>query len=90
MESQFARQIRLAVQADALQRAFPGWTICVQNWESGRARIEAVNRNGGDPYALISSDPAELWRELRATALGQPAVPARGPGAAHCGVAERD
>jgi hypothetical protein len=66
MESLFARQIRLAVQTSALQQAFPRWSFSVQNWDNDRLRIEAVNRNGGDPYALISSDPAELWAELRA------------------------
>ena len=28
--------------------------------------LEAVNRDGGGLYALISSDPADIWRELRA------------------------
>ena len=72
-ESLFARQIRLAVQAAALQQAFPGWTIAVQNWDNDWLRIEAVNRTGGDPYALISSDPAELWVELRASLRPPPA-----------------
>jgi hypothetical protein len=65
--SLFARQIRAAVQADALQLAFPGWPITVQNWAGDRLRIEAVNQGDGDLYALISSDPAEIWQELRRT-----------------------
>jgi hypothetical protein len=58
--------IRLYLQAEQLRRAFPGWQIAVQNWAGDRLRIEAVNRDGGDPYCLISSDPCEVWRELRA------------------------
>ena len=50
--------------AEALRRAFPGWFIAVQPWTGDRARIEAVNPDGGDPYCLISTDPAELWCEL--------------------------
>jgi len=29
-------------------------------------RIEALSRDGGSPYCLISEDPRELWRELKA------------------------
>jgi hypothetical protein len=65
--SLFARQIRAAVQADALQLAFPGWQFTVQHWPGDRLRIEAVNQGDGDLYALISSDPAEIWHELRRT-----------------------
>jgi hypothetical protein len=63
--SLFARQIRAAVQADALQLAFPSWQITIQNWGGDRLRIEAVNKGDGELYALISSDPAEIWQELR-------------------------
>jgi hypothetical protein len=55
------------LQAEALRRAFPAWSIAVQPWHGDRARIEAVNRHGGALYALISTDPAELWRELHAS-----------------------
>jgi hypothetical protein len=58
--------ITLYLQAEALRRAFPAWSIAVQPWAGDRARIEAVNSRGGGLYALISTDPAELWRELRA------------------------
>lgn len=59
--------IRLYRQAEALRRAFPAWSIAVQPRHGDRARIEAVNPHGGGVYALISTDPAELWRELSAS-----------------------
>ena len=59
--------ISLYLHAEALRRAFPAWSIAVQPWQGDRARIEAVNPHGGGLYALISTDPAELWRELSAT-----------------------
>jgi hypothetical protein len=59
--------ISLYLQAEALRRAFPAWSIAVQPWRGDRARIEAVNRDGAGLYALISTDPAELWRELCAS-----------------------
>jgi hypothetical protein len=59
--------ITLYLQAEALRRAFPAWSIAVQPWAGDRARIEAVNLDGGALYALISTDPAELWRELWAS-----------------------
>jgi hypothetical protein len=58
--------ISLYLQAEALRRAFPAWSIAVQPWTGDRARIEAVNPDGSGLYALISTDPAELWRELYA------------------------
>jgi hypothetical protein len=57
----------LYLQAEALRRAFPAWSIAVQPWQGDRARIEAVNPHGAGLYALISTDPAELWRELCAS-----------------------
>jgi hypothetical protein len=64
--SLFARQIRAAIQADAIQQAFPGWQVTVQNWAGDRLRIEAVNRDHvSGLFCLISSDPAEIWQELR-------------------------
>ena len=63
----FPEAVLIYIQAEALRRAFPSWTIAVQPWTSNRARIEAVNRDGGSLYALISSDPAEIWAELRGT-----------------------
>ncbi len=53
------------VQAAALQAAFPGYTInVIMRWNE-KPRFEAVSRDGGSPYALISSDAREIWRELR-------------------------
>ena len=62
----FPEQLRMHMQAEALRRAFPGWAIAVQAWSGNRLRIEAVNQDGGDLYALVSSDPREIWAELRA------------------------
>jgi hypothetical protein len=62
----FSESVRFYLQAEALRRAFPAWGFAVQVWTSGHLCIEAVNRDGGGLYALISSDPAEIWRELRA------------------------
>jgi hypothetical protein len=61
--------ISLHLQAEALRRAFPAWSIAVQPRPGDRARVEAVNPHGGGLYALISTDPAELWRELHASHL---------------------
>ena len=59
-----AAGVDVYLQAEAIRRAFPSWTIAVHSWAGGRTRIEAVNRDGGGLYALISSDPAEIWAEL--------------------------
>jgi hypothetical protein len=37
-----------------------------------KPRFEVVSRDGGNPYALISSDAAEIWRELRQPGAGEP------------------
>jgi hypothetical protein len=62
----FPEQLRMHMQAEALRHAFPGWAIAVQAWSGNRLRIEAVNRGDGGLYALVSSDPREIWAELRA------------------------
>jgi len=62
----FSQSVRFYLQAEALRREFPAWGFAVQVWTSGQLCIEAVNRDGGGLYALISSDPADIWRELRA------------------------
>jgi hypothetical protein len=54
-------------QAVALRAAFPGYVVTVLVDRRDRPRFEAVNREGGDPYCLISSDAQEIWRELRGT-----------------------
>jgi hypothetical protein len=52
-------------QAAALRAAFPGYLINVITRHGDKPRFEAVCRDGGDPYCLISSDAGEIWRELR-------------------------
>jgi hypothetical protein len=54
-------------QAAALRAAFPGYEVTVRVDRRDRPRFEAVSREGGDPYCLISSDVQEIWRELRGT-----------------------
>jgi hypothetical protein len=53
------------VQAAALRAAFPGYVVNVITIRGEKPRFEAVSRNGGNPYCLISSDAREIWRELR-------------------------
>lgn len=52
------------VQAEALRTAFPGYTVNLIITR-GKTRFEAVARDGGSPYCLISSDAREIWQELR-------------------------
>ena len=54
-------------EAERLRRTFPGWTFTVRVHDGAPTRIEAVNPDSADPYALISSNPADIWRELRQT-----------------------
>lgn len=55
------------VQAAALSGAFPGYVVSVlPRRAAGKPRIEAVSRDGGALYCLISDDAREIWRELRA------------------------
>jgi hypothetical protein len=53
-------------QVTALRTAFPGYTFNLIRHRGGRPRFEAVSRNGGDPYCLISADATEIWEALRA------------------------
>jgi hypothetical protein len=53
------------VQAAALRSAFPGYIVNVIKSPGGKPRYEAVSRDGGTPYCLISTDAREIWRELR-------------------------
>ena len=57
--------LNVYLQAEALRRTFPRWSIAVRARPGHRARIEAVSRDGDGLYCLISTDPAEIWRELR-------------------------
>lgn len=52
-------------QAAALRAAFPGYAVNVLRNRGGQPRFEAVSRDGGDPYCLISTDVREIWCELR-------------------------
>ncbi|MGA2829217.1 MAG: hypothetical protein ABSF03_24255 [Streptosporangiaceae bacterium] len=53
------------VQAAALREAFPGYAVNVIMRQDDQPRIEAVSRDGSNPYCLISTDANEIWRELR-------------------------
>ena len=55
------------VQLTALRIAFPTYVFNVIGG-AGAPRYEAVSRDGGDPYCLISADAREIWRELRQSA----------------------
>ena len=49
----------------ALRAALPRYDVIVTS-HSPRYRFEAIRRDDGPgPWCLISSDPADLWRELR-------------------------
>ena len=53
-------------RAAELEAAFPGYAVQVLPSRDGRhLRYEALNRNGGNPYCLISDDPCEIWHSLR-------------------------
>ena len=53
------------VQVSALRTAFPGYTFNLLRHWGEKPRIEALSRDGGSPYCLISDDAREIWRELR-------------------------
>jgi hypothetical protein len=55
------------IQAAALRAAFPGYLVNVIKTRDDKPRFEVVARDAGtSPYALISTDAREIWRELRA------------------------
>jgi hypothetical protein len=54
------------VQVTALRTAFPDYTFNLIRRRGERPRFEAVSRDGGDPYCLISDDATEIWQALRA------------------------
>lgn len=55
------------VQAAALSAEFPDYVVTVlPRRATGKPRIEAVSRDGGSLYCLITTDPREIWSELRA------------------------
>ena len=53
------------VQAAALRAAFPQYAVNVIVHHGEKPRFEAVSRDGGSLYCLISDDAREIWRELR-------------------------
>lgn len=54
------------VQAAALSAAFPGYVVNVIAHWGDKPPFEVVARDDGtSPYALISTDACEIWRELR-------------------------
>ncbi len=53
------------VQAAALRAAFPRYAINVIMNRGDKPRFEAVSRDGGNPYCLITTDAREIWHELR-------------------------
>jgi hypothetical protein len=53
-------------QVTALRIAFPGYQVNLLSRRGERPRIEVVAKDGSsDPYCLISTDPREIWAELR-------------------------
>jgi hypothetical protein len=53
------------VQVAALRTAFPNYTFNLIRHRDEKPRFEAVSRDGGSPYCLISDDAREIWSELR-------------------------
>jgi hypothetical protein len=53
------------VQVAALRTAFPEYTFNLIRHRDEKPRFEALSRDGGSPYCLISEDAGEIWRELR-------------------------
>jgi hypothetical protein len=62
---QFPPAVGIYLEAERLRRTFPEWTFSVHVRDGVRTRIEAVNPASADLYAVISSNPADVWRELR-------------------------
>ncbi len=51
-------------EVEALRAALPGYDVIVTS-HSPTCRFEATRREPGPgPWCVISSDPADLWREL--------------------------
>ncbi len=53
----------MLAELDALRAALPGYEVLITS-HSPRYRFEATRRGGPGPSCVISSDPADLWREL--------------------------
>lgn len=51
-------------QLSELRAALPGYDVIVTS-HSGHFRYEAIRRHAGPgPWCLITTEPADLWREL--------------------------
>jgi hypothetical protein len=58
----------MLAQLDQLRAALPGYEVTLTS-HSGSYRYEAIRRTDDPgPWCLISTDPADLWRELPAPA----------------------
>jgi hypothetical protein len=58
----------MLAQLDRLHAALPSYDVTLTS-HSGSYRFEAIRRPGGPqagPWCVISTDPADLWRELPA------------------------
>ena len=53
-----------AQAAELPPRSRATWSPCCRAGTT-KPRFEAVSRDGGSPYCLISDDAREIWRELR-------------------------
>ncbi|HYZ52242.1 MAG TPA: hypothetical protein VE733_01850 [Streptosporangiaceae bacterium] len=56
----------MLTQLTRLRAALPGYDVTLIS-HSGSYRYEAIRRPGGpqaEPWCVISTDPADLWREL--------------------------
>ena len=75
----------MLAQLDRLRAALPGYDVTLTS-HSGSYRFEAIRRaDGPGPWCLISTDPADLWRELtpapgpaRTSGLAPPTFPDSG------------
>ncbi len=54
-------------QAKAIERQFPGYSVTITVRGDESIHYEAVTRNDGNPWCLISDDAGEIWRELSAS-----------------------
>ena len=63
----------------ALRAALPGYDVVLTSHSPGR-RYEATRRDPGPgPWCVVSSDPADLWRELAPRARPGTGAPGRPP-----------
>jgi hypothetical protein len=67
-------------QLSRLQAALPGYDVVITS-HSPPCRFEAVRRclEGPGPWCVVSTDPADLWRELAAAQHADASGHARAP-----------